>query len=77
MVPVKVHKEQQRDVDLCAEATVREANASRLNELGRRCPVRVIAHERSPRIADKNVQPGCQRLSGLIRVGYQSSKAVS
>jgi hypothetical protein len=52
-----VHKEQQRDVDLCAEATVREANASRLNELGRRCLVRVVAHEKSPSIADKNVQP--------------------
>jgi hypothetical protein len=38
----KVHEEEQRDVDLCAEATVREANASRLNELGRRGLVRVV-----------------------------------
>ena len=43
----KVHEEEQRDVDLYAEAavgeaTVREANASRLNELGRRGLVRVV-----------------------------------
>ncbi len=53
----KVHKKQQRDVDLCAEATVREANACRLDELGRRCLVRVVVHEKSPGIADEDVQP--------------------
>ena len=41
MVPV-VHEEEQRDVDRCAEATVREANAGRFNEFGRRGLVRVI-----------------------------------
>jgi hypothetical protein len=39
-----VHEEEQRDVDLCAEATVREANASGLNEFGRRGLVRVVTH---------------------------------
>jgi hypothetical protein len=53
----KVHKKQQRDVDLCAEATVREANACRLNELGRRGLMRVVIHKKSPGIADEDVQP--------------------
>jgi hypothetical protein len=43
----EVHEEEQRDVDLCAEATVREANAGGLNELGRRGLVTVTAHETS------------------------------
>jgi len=49
----KVHEEEQRDVHLCAgaaggEATVREANAGGLNELGRRGVVRVVTHKKSP-----------------------------
>jgi hypothetical protein len=51
--PGKVHEEEQRDVDHCAEAavgevTVREANAGGLNELGRRGLVRVVTHKKSP-----------------------------
>ena len=43
----EMHEEEQRDVDRYAEAavgeaTVRESNASRLNELGRRGLVRVV-----------------------------------
>jgi hypothetical protein len=46
----EVHEEEQRDVDLCAEAavgeaTVRESNASGLNELRRRRLVCVAVHE--------------------------------
>jgi hypothetical protein len=53
----KVHEEEQRDVELCAEATVREANACRLNELGWRGLVRVVIHKKSPGIADEDVEP--------------------
>jgi len=42
---------------LCAEATVREANASGLNKLRRRGLMRVVIHKRSPGIADEDVQP--------------------
>lgn len=51
--PGEVHEEEQRDVDRYAqaavgEATVREANAGGLNELGRRGLVRVVTHKKSP-----------------------------
>jgi hypothetical protein len=44
----KVHEEEQRDVDRYAETAVGEANAGRLNELGRRGLVRVVPHKKSP-----------------------------
>jgi len=49
----KVHEEEQRDADLCAEAAVgeakvREANACGINELGRRGLVRVVTHNECP-----------------------------
>ena len=34
-----------------------EANACRLNELGRRGLMRVVIHKKSPGIADEDVQP--------------------
>jgi hypothetical protein len=68
----KVHEEKQRDVDLWAlwavaavdEATVREANAGGLNELGRHGLVRVVTHKKSPGIADKKVQPDANDIAG-------------
>src|SRR6266851_2277179 len=58
----KVHEEEQRDVDRYAEAavgdaTVREANPSRLNELGRRGLVRVVTHKKSPSGGGPRISP--------------------
>src|SRR6202011_5772173 len=46
--PREVHKEEQRHASFLAKATVSEANAGGLNELGRRSLVRVGSHKRSP-----------------------------
>jgi hypothetical protein len=57
MVPVKCIKNSSGMSIFAAEATVREANACRLNELGRRGLMRVVIHKKSPGIADEDVQP--------------------